>query len=342
MHEAVVFLKVIILKWFLWALVFINLGCASLAPQKQGFSSRLVEVNYPYPVSYFSLLSQNQQLEMAYMDVPAQAGAPKGVVVLFHGKNFTSAYWKKTIESLSQRGFRVIVPDQIGFGKSSKPELYQYSFHDFAFHTKQLIDSLGVSKVSLVGHSMGGMLAARFALMHPEITEHLVMVNPIGLEDWKLSVPYQTVEANYQQELNKTIDSVREYQQQNYFGGQWKPEYDELIEFQIQWLKHPDYPKIARNAALTTDMIFTQPVIYEFPRIKVKTLLIIGLNDKTALGKERVEVSVADKLGNYKMLGRSAQKLIPKSRLVEIENVGHLPQIENFERYFLELNKFIN
>ena len=132
--------------------------------------------------------------------------------MLLHGKNFPASYWEPTIRFLTARGYRVIAPDQIGFGKSSKPAHYQYSFQQLASNTDAVLDAAGVTKVSVVGHSMGGMLATRFALMYPERVEKLVLVNPIGLEDWKTVVPYHSVDQWYEQEKKATPESVREYQ----------------------------------------------------------------------------------------------------------------------------------
>ena len=97
--------------------------------------------------------------------------------------------------SFSKEGFRVIVPDQVGFGKSTKPKTFQYTFQQLALNTKTLLDSLGINKITVLGHSMGGMIAVRFALMYPETTEKLVLENPLGLEDWKLKVPYTPINA---------------------------------------------------------------------------------------------------------------------------------------------------
>src|SRR6202012_1277662 len=94
---------------------------------------------------------------------------------------------------LVNEGLRVIAPDQIGFGKSSKPHGYQFTFQALADNTRELLDHCHVDRVHIVGHSMGGMLATRFALMFPERVERLVLVNPIGLEDWKAVGPYHSV-----------------------------------------------------------------------------------------------------------------------------------------------------
>src|SRR5690606_24130981 len=131
-------------------------------------------------------------------------------------------------------------PDQIGFGKSSKPESFPYSFHLLATLTRNLLISNNITQSIVVGHSMGGMLATRFALMFPEEVKKLVLVNPIGLEDWKTKVSYKTVQENFQAELNNSEDKIRNYQKESYFDGKWKPEYEKGIEILAGWTKHKD------------------------------------------------------------------------------------------------------
>jgi pimeloyl-ACP methyl ester carboxylesterase len=283
---------------------------------------------------------QRQDLEMAYMDVRPENYNGKNIV-LMHGKNFNGAYWKTTIEALSQKGFRVIVPDQIGFGKSSKPEHFHYTFQQLAENTKTLLDSLQIEKAAILGHSMGGMLATRFALMYPDITEKLILENPIGLEDWKLKVPYKSVEWWYKNELKKTYEGIKEYQMVSYYDNQWQPEYDQWVNLLAGWTLNSDYETIAWNAALTYDMIFTQPVVYEFPDISVPTLLIIGTRDRTALGKPLVSDEVRKTMGLYNELGRLTQKKIPNAQLVELADVGHLPHIEVFDKFIKPLLLFL-
>lgn len=315
----------------------------SIFAQKEGvicLDVQLNNYNYPYPVAYLKLEQQQQSLQMAYMQVkPAK---PNGkTVVLFHGKNFSGAYWQTTIAALSQEGYQVIVPDQIGFGKSSKPHHYHYTFHALAKNTKALLDQLEIKKAAVLGHSMGGMLATRFTLMYPELVEKLILENPIGLEDWKLKVPYKPVDWWYQLELKKDYESIRSYQLENYYDGKWKPEYDEWVNILAGWTLNSDYKRIAWNAALTYDMIFTQPVLYEFGKIQCPTLLIIGTRDRTALGKPLVPKTVRQTMGLYEQLGKQTQQAIPKSQLVEIPNIGHLPHIEAFDQFIKPLEAFL-
>jgi pimeloyl-ACP methyl ester carboxylesterase len=313
---------------------------AQEATRPRPYDARLSGYAYPFDVHTLPVTAQQQTLEMAYMDVrPAQANGR--TALLLHGKNFSGAYWAPTVRALAASGFRVLAPDQIGFGKSSKPERFQYTFQQLAENTKALLDHLGVKNVVVIGHSMGGMLGVRFALVYPSRVERLVLVNPIGLEDWKRSVPYKTVDDNLKTELAATPESVRAYMRENYFAGEWKPEYEALLEVPLGWMAGPDRARIALSAALTTDMVFTQPVLYELPDLKVPTLLVIGQRDRTAVGKERAPSAVKARLGNYPELGRRAKAAIPGAQLVEMANAGHLPQVEQFDAYFAAVSTFL-
>ena len=301
----------------------------------------LTNYDYPYKVNYLNINTQQQDLVMGYMDVMPNVSNGK-TIMLLHGKNFNEAYWKTTIEALNNAGYRVIVPDQIGFGKSSKPENYQFTFQQLAKNTKLILDTLGIEKTFVLGHSMGGMLATRFALMYPETTEKLILENPIGLEDWKTVVPYQTIDWWYQSELKSSYDKIKSYQLANYYDNKWKDEYDEWVNLLAGWTLDPQYKRIAWNAALTYDMIFTQPVIYEFKDLTCPVLLIIGTRDRTALGKPLVSEDISKTMGLYDQLGKSTQKLIPNCELVEIQDIGHIPHIESFDSFIEPLLTFLN
>lgn len=302
--------------------------------------TNLENVTYPYDVQYLSLNAQGEQLRMAYMDVkPAN---PNGrTLLLLHGKNFNGAYWEQTARDLQREGYRLIIPDQIGFGKSSKPKRIQYSFPLLASQTKTLLDTLKVAKIIVLGHSMGGMLATRFALMYPDVTEKLVLENPIGLEDWRQYVPYMPVEEWYREELKQTYESIRQYQLTFYYDNKWKPAYDRWVNMLAGWTTNVDYPRIAWNSALLYDMIFTQPVCYEFDQLRMSVLLIIGQRDRTALGKNKAPAGVRDQLGNYPALGKKTAALIKGSTLVEIDGIGHLPHIEAYEKFIAPLKAFL-
>ncbi len=306
------------------------------------YGPRLENFKYPYPVSMFQIEAQEQKnwqkpetkLEMAYMDVAPTGAANGKTVALLHGKNFCGATWEKTIKELSAKGYRVVVPDQIGFCKSSKPETYQYSLNQLALNTNKLLQQLGIAKATIMGHSMGGMLAMRYALSYPDQVEQLVLVNPIGLEDWQAKgVPYAPITALYEGELKTTYDSIKAYQLKFYYNNVWKPEYDRWVAMLADMYAGTDRNLVALNQARISDMIFTQPVIHEAVKIKAPTLLIIGGKDRTAPGANRAPKELAETLGNYPVLGRETAKLISGSTLVELPELGHSPQVEAPEQF---------
>lgn len=295
-------------------------------------------VEYPHPVQYIQLsLQQRTSIRMAYMDV--QPERPNGqTVVLLHGKNFNGFYWKDVIPFLRDSGYRVVVPDQVGWGRSDKPDLH-YSFHMLAANTAALLDSLQVDSVFVVGHSMGGMLATRFALLYPERVRGLVLENPIGLEDYRTFVPYVPLDTLWARERSATYASIKKYQQTYY--PVWKPEYEPYVVAQAEALQSPDFPQVAWVNALTYQMIYQQPVVYEFDSLRVPTLLVMGQEDRTVVGKNLLPPAEAERRGQYPQLGRSLQERIPGARLMELRGVGHIPHIQDNEIFRKTLLDFL-
>jgi len=324
------------IKNFYVVALFSLLFTFTIKAQKQDtLSITLENVTYPYPVKYFNIQIEGQDLKMAYMDVLPTTTANGKTVMLFHGKNFGGYYWTSVIKALANGGFRVIVPDQIGFGKSSKAFI-NYSFHQMASWNKQLLDTLGIQKAAILGHSMGGMLATRFALLYPAKTEKLLLENPIGLEDYRSFVPYITTAQQYQTELKSTAESIKKYYQSSYFTV-WKPDYDELVRIAAGVTFSADYPRAAKVAALTFTMIYEQPVVHEFVNVRVPTVLFIGKEDRTIVGKGLLSPDQQALYGQYRLLGKQTAAKIYGSKLIEFDAVGHIPHIENPTEFLIAL-----
>jgi pimeloyl-ACP methyl ester carboxylesterase len=321
-------------------------GCSLLSSRPAtsyagpSFDSRLENFAYPFPVQFYEFEAQGEKLQMAYMDLKPEKATGK-TAVLLHGKNFSGFYFEKIAREFLAKGYRVVIPDQIGFGKSTKPAHFQYSFQALGTFTRKLLQKLEVTKYTLLGHSMGGMLAMRMALMEPEPMERLILVCPLGLEDYRLLVPYKTIDDAYAAEFASTPESIKKYQQENYFAGNWKPEYDALIAPASGWTIGSDFPLVAWNAALTSDMIYTQPVFWELKNIKVPTILFVGSRDKTAPGKAGASPENQKKLGDFPTLGRAAQDAIPRAKFIELKGRGHVPFLEDFEEFRRLLDKQI-
>jgi pimeloyl-ACP methyl ester carboxylesterase len=305
------------------------LAAPAMAQDAPAYGPMLEGYDYPYPVSHFRFTSQGTALDMAYMDLkPAQ---PNGhVVVLLHGKNFCAATWGATMAVLADAGYRVIAVDQVGFCKSTKPEHYQYTFEQLAANTHALLASLGITRATIMGHSMGGMLAMRYGLLFPGDSERLVLVDPLGLEDWRAKgVPWQSLDAQYQVQLKTSADSIRDYELTTYYAGTWRPDYEPWVQMLAGMYRGPGRDIVAWNSALTYDMIYSQPVFYEFEKLSMPVLLIVGDKDTSAPGKQYAPPELRATLGNYPVLAKAAVARMPRGTLVEFPALGHSPQIQN-------------
>ena len=286
-------------------------------------------IDYPYPVAYLPLTLYGQDVRMAYMDVPP-AGQPNGrTVMLFHGMNFGGFYFAGPIDVLRKEGFRVVVPDQIGFGRSSKP-IIPYNFHDMALNSRKLLQSLGIGKVTIVGHSMGGMLSARFAASFPDITERAVIYDPIGLTDPRYERPWRSADEAYKATMAQTNDQRWQAFYANirrYFPspGAWKPEYEQYVRILYAPTLSGDWPRLAMVRSIYQQILYLDPVVYDWPKIKVKTLVIGGEKD----GQD------------FPTLAKHIADSIPGAQLVIIPSAGHVPHLEVPDVFYKELLKFV-
>jgi pimeloyl-ACP methyl ester carboxylesterase len=325
-------------KWMVCALAFLLFAVAHPVAQTRGggaqpamqapadakaFSPTLEDVPYPYPVQQMKLTMYGHDVRMAYMDVPAAAQANGRTVVLLHGMNFYGEYWSTTIEVLRKEGFRVVVPDQVGFGRSSKP-IMPYILSDMAFNTHKLLGTLGIEKAAIVGHSMGGMVAARFALLYPDTTERLVLYNQIGLTDARLQRPPTPLDDAYKGLLNQGYNGV--YQGiARYFVNGIPKDAEKYITRQYGWTLSGNWPEAAMVRALVQQMVYEDPVVYDWAHIKAKALEIGGDKDGP----------------NFPELAKHVADTIPGCQLVLIPNVGHVPHFESPELFYKELLKFL-
>ncbi len=106
-----------------------------------------------------------------------ESGLP---VVLIHGLGAAAEIWQFNIDALASR-HRVYVPDLPGYGRTGEPERMNYSPEGYSRFLMGFMNSLGMGRAALVGHSLGGGVALRAVLDHPELVERLILVNSAGL-----------------------------------------------------------------------------------------------------------------------------------------------------------------
>jgi 4,5:9,10-diseco-3-hydroxy-5,9,17-trioxoandrosta-1(10),2-diene-4-oate hydrolase len=131
-----------------------------------------------------------------YVDIAPVAGASQrihyheqgqGEVVIFlHGAGGgASGYsnFKGNYPEFAKAGYRTIVPDLLGYGLSSKPDIAQYDLDFFVAGVKGMVDALGLKNITLLGNSLGGAVALGYALSYPDEVSRLILMAPGGVED---------------------------------------------------------------------------------------------------------------------------------------------------------------
>jgi len=307
------------------AALLLILPCTAASAQpapREPYGIDLEGFAYPYPVQLLPLVNDGELLRMAFMDVaPAQ---PNGrVVVLLHGRNFPSSYWAPVIKTLSEAGYRVIVPDQIGFGKSSKPagELH---FDTLARNTVALLDHLQIAKADIVAHSLGGMLGVRIARAYPDRVAHLLLAAPIGLEDYRLYVPPTPTEKILENEDKLTAEGYRKQLESNYSLKLPPDQVTPFIDARFNIKGSGEYPRWLRAFVSSAQMIYREPVVHEIPEITAPTLFIMGADDHNAPGKPNAPEALRPKMGQNAELAKALAAKMPDARAEVLANAGHL------------------
>ncbi|WP_065750157.1 alpha/beta fold hydrolase [Bradyrhizobium paxllaeri] len=286
---------------------------------------------YPYPVHLLPLVNDGEQVRMAYMDVaPTQ---PNGrSVVLLHGRNFPSSYWAPVIKTLSDAGYRVIIPDQIGFGKSSKPQ-GDLHFDTLARNTVALLDHLAITKTDIVAHSLGGMLGVRIARAYPDRIVHLVLTAPIGLEDYRLYVPPTPTEKILENEDKLTADGYRKQLETNYALKLPPEQVTPFIDARFNIKGSAEYQRWLRAFVSSAQMIYREPVVHEIPLITQPTLFVMGADDHNAPGRANAPESLRAKMGQNAELAKALAARMGRGRAEVIPNTGHLVFLEAPGKY---------
>lgn len=247
-----------------------------------------------------------------------EAGAGP-VVILLHGLGGDSTNWALTLPALSAN-YRVIAPDQIGFGKSDKPVI-NYRVATLVEFLSVFYKKLGIEKATLVGNSLGGWTAAAFALAYPERVEKLVLVDAAGYSPKRLGVP--ALGAEFYSILNPatTADLRRTFKLVFYNQAMFT---DQVIEQQFTTkLKRGDGQTI--NAFVDSIMRGEDYLDESAVKIKTPTLVIWGREDGlTPL-----------------VMGETFAKDIPGAQKLIIEKCGHIPQLEKPLEFNTALLKFL-
>lgn len=239
------------------------------------------------------------------------------VVILLHGLGGSAANWAPTIAPLAQK-YRVIVPDQIGFGKSDKPML-NYRVATLVDFLDGFYKQVGVQKATLVGNSLGGFTAAAFAIAHPEKVDKLVLVDAAGFAvtgDLDPKV-LNGLNASTRQQVKDLLALV--FYNKEQFGSDMA--IDGFFASRVTAGDQYTIQRFIDSIAHGEDMLDGK-----LGAIKHPALIIWGRED----GLTQLA------------MGQRFNKEIAGSQLFIIEKCGHVPQLEKAAEFNAALLKFLS
>ncbi len=160
--------------------------------------------------------------------------------------------------------------------------------------------------------------------MFPDAVDQLVMVDPLGLEDWQQKgVPYQTIDAAYAAERKTSAASIKAYQLKFYYDGQWKPAYDRWVEMQAGLSAGPGAERVAWNQAQTPTWCSPSRWCTNSTACALPTVLMAGTRDRTA-GRQPRDAGGRRHPRALRPARAEAAGRIKGARLVMFEGLGPL------------------
>ncbi|WAC91287.1 alpha/beta fold hydrolase [Mycobacterium sp. Aquia_213] len=308
--------------------------------------------SYPYPVHYLDVTHVAQatwidrqapewerRARLAYMDIAPESGQPRGEVLLVHGKNFFGAYWKDVIQALRQQGYRTIVPDLVGWGKSTKPSTL--TAESLVAHLDSLLGALNVNSVAVIGHSTGGLVAMHMARALPARVASLVLENPMGLEDYRRGLIRQVGHEDWAaDERSSTADQIRQYLA-HYFVNKDPRLIEPFVAVRTAIGASPEFERWVQSSAAATDMLLNEPAVDFVASLSARTLFVCGLSDRTYVGAKYTAPNEQAAKGNIAAMAQGFATRMPAARFVGVPDTGHVPHLETPAAFLSAVREFL-
>ena len=277
-------------------LILLAAAVASAAPQGQSAPAQKEVIVFGQKISYL------------------EAGSGP-TVILLHGLGGSSQNWMFTVGPLAEK-FHVIAPDQIGFGKSDKP-MINYRLRTYVDFLDQFCKQLKIERATLVGHSMGGWVAAAFTIAFPERVDRLVLTDSTGY------APPANFDFKTLYNLNpSTREGMKQLVARVFFNPSFRS--DAMIDqFLAQRMSAGDgytINSLIESVSRREDFLDGQ-----VDKIKLPTLIIWGRQDGLVLQTE----------------GERLKNDIPHARFAVFDQCGHFPQVEKASEFNTTLLQFL-
>jgi len=295
------------LLWFILGLVIIVLVISPWLPASVGQAVYAEVTDLEASVYGFEQKAADiGEMEMAYYRRPVSAGDAKGAILMLHGYSANKDVWTRFASNINE-AYDIIIPDMAGHGDTPFDPKWDYSGPAQVKRLVTLLDALDIDKVHLIGNSMGGFIAAHFALAHPDRVVSATLVDPAGVTSPEPS------------DMGKLLAQGR-----NPFEVDTREDFDEF--FAMTMAQPPFFPELVVKA-VAQDYIERKPQLQEifvdFHRrsdmlddrlqdIRVPVLLMWGTEDRL-IHISSVQVWEAG---------------VPDIQVQIWEGIGHMPMME--------------
>jgi len=290
-----------------FALLLALVSPAWAADEAPAYGAELEGFEYPYPVAQFEFSSQREPLHMAYLDVRPKKSNGR-TAVLLHGKNFCAATWRTTIDALAAAGYRVIAPDVPGFGESSRPAEASYRIEEQVERLHAFLRALGIEHAHFGGNSMGGLIAASYAIRYPNEVDSLWLLNTAYVASATPSEVFERFERDGKILLfAATLD-----------------EFQGVIA--LAMAKPPFMPAPIRRVLAERAVASYALNVQIFNELR-ETMVPLEAAAKGLATPTLIVWGDLDRVFHYSS-AEILQKVMPRSRVIVMKGLGHLPMIE--------------
>lgn len=309
-------------KIFLILITFLFTGCSGFLYWDKP-ALQFSDINYGYPTK-----SALNDPKISYID----QGSGEQTIILVHGLASNAGFWRYNIPELAKK-YRVIAVDLPGYGKSQKGD-YSYLMSFYADEIHKIIVELNLKNVIYVGHSMGGQIGIKLSIKYPLLLNKLILASPAGFEefqqeegDWLRSVmTIKFIKAT-------TEEGIRRNLSMNFYS--WNDKWEWMVEERVRMRKASDFDEFCYAVVRCVNGMLDEPTFDKLSLIKTPTLVIYGKYDGLIPNPYLNPGHTSDVFEN-------GAKNITNVRLIELDNAGHMIQIEKAEEFNQAVLDFLN
>lgn len=305
----------------LWMLVFFVAACSGYKYASMP-ALEFEDIDYG-----FATQKSQGDIQLAYID----EGRGDQTLILVHGLASNAGFWRYIIPELAQK-YRVIAVDLPGYGKSDKGD-FPYGMAWYAEQIVGLMDELNISEAVYVGHSMGGQIGLTLSLNHPERLSKMVLATPAGVESFKPG------EAKWLRNVFRIDDLtlsgeeiVRTNLNRNFY--RWSSDYEWMVEERMRMAKGKDMPEFAHAVISCVGAMLDEPTTALLPQVQTETLIVYGDSDGLIPNPFLHPGFTRD-------VFLEAESAMPNAKLHEIEECGHMIQIEKPQELVAAIQAFV-